>query len=351
MTSHLIHQIVYVLLIITGCWAVYHLLFYFIKQWAKHKKRIIPELLSKYMYYPGFGFSFIISCWLSLIVLEDHLLPSAFRIIRHILLIFLAAAGAFVLMRFVTVLREIAIHHYSIKEANYSLRKAKTKFQLMQRVFNFLIIFTTISIILMTFSSIRQIGSTLLASAGVVGLVIGFAAQKSLGTLFAGLQIAIAQPIRIEDTVVVEDQFGTIGEITLTYVVVNCWDGRRLVVPINYFLEEPFENWTRVSPEVISIVKIYADYTAPVETIREQVKEWLAASKLWDKRSWGLVVTSASEKTIELRATMSTKDSGDAFDLACLIREKLINYLKTNYPECLPVTRIQQNSINNGKPE
>lgn len=297
------------------------------------------------MYYPGFAFIFTISCWFSLLIIRDDLPATTFDIIRHILLIFLAVGGAFLLMRLVTVLREIAIHHYSLNEINYSLRKAKTKFQLIQRILNFLIIFTTVSISLMTFSSIREIGSTLLASAGVVGLVIGFAAQKSLGTLFAGLQIAIAQPIRLDDTVVVEDQFGTIGEITLTYAVVNCWDGRRLVVPINYFLEKPFENWTRVSPEVISIVKIYADYTAPVETIRKKVKEWLDATELWDKRSWGFVVTSATDKTIELRATMSTKNSGDSFDLACLIREKLIDYLKTHYPECLPVVRIHQNPI------
>jgi len=192
----------------------------------------------------------------------------------------------------------------------------------------------------MTFDSIRQIGTTLLASAGVVGLVIGFAAQKSLGTLFAGLQIAIAQPIRIDDTVVVEEQFGTIGEITLTYVVINSWDGRRLVVPINYFLEHPFENWTRTSPEVVGKVKFYADYSLPVAEVREQFNKWLENEPLWDKRTSNFIVSNATENTIELRATMSARNSDDAFTLECRMREKLIGHIHNNFPQCLPQKRL-----------
>jgi small-conductance mechanosensitive channel len=186
-------------------------------------------------------------------------------------------------------------------------------------------------------------GTTILASAGVVGIVLGFAAQKSLGTLFSGIQIIVSQPIRIGDVVVVENEFGTIGEINLTFVVIQTWDGRRLIVPINYFLEKTFESWTRVSPEVISKVKIYTDYTAPIEKIRAEFKKHLEESALWDRRNADFLVTNANDKTIELRATMSAKDSATAWDLECYIREKLITYLQQNYPEALPKTRLVVN--------
>lgn len=342
MNSVFVKCILYASLLIFGGSTLYHLVFHFIKNRAKKNKQIIPVLLSKYIYYPGQFAVFIITCWIALEIIRKLIPIAHYQGIRHIFLIALTVSLAFLLIRAITVLRETTLHHYTLEEpVDYSLRKAKTKFQLMQRVFNFLIILITCSIILMTFKSIREIGTTLLASAGVLGIVIGFAAQKSLGTLFAGLQIAISQPIRIDDIVVVEEQFGTIGEITLTYVVINCWDGRRLIVPISYFLEKPFENWTRISPEVVSKIKIYADYTLPVEKLRDQVKAWLEASPLWDKRTWGVLVTSAGEKTIEVRATMSAKDSSDAFDLECLIREKMISYIRDNYPRSLPQTRIQ----------
>jgi small-conductance mechanosensitive channel len=342
MNETLQHSILLAAVIIGGGSALYHIAFYFIKKWASRKKRIFPSLLSKYIYYPGQFFIFVITSWTSLELFEDHFSVKYYLILQHLLQILLAGIIGFLLIRSATVAREIALHHYTVIEPlDYGLRKAKTKFQLIQRVFNSMIILATLAAILMTFQSIRQVGTTLLASAGVVGLVIGFAAQKSLGTLFAGLQIAISQPIRIDDTVVVEDQFGTIGEITLTYVIVNCWDGRRLIVPISYFLEKPFENWTRVSPEVVSKVKIYADYSLPVDNIRTQVKKWLDETPLWDKRIWGVVVTSASEKTIEVRATMSAKNSGDSWDLECMIREKIIAYIQSHHPESLPKTRFE----------
>jgi len=262
--------------------------------------------------------------------------------IRHTITISNIIFAGFFISRIITVMSKIGLHKYSEEDAiNYSYRKAKTKFQLVERIFHFLIIFSVLAFILMTFDSIRRIGSTLLASAGVVGLIIGFAAQKSLSTLFAGIQIAISQPIRIDDTVVVEKEFGTIGEITLTYVVVNTWDGRRLTVPINYFLEKPFENWTRTSPEVIGKVYFYADYTLPIEVVRKEFLRLVDISPLWDKRTCGFIVTDVTEKGMQLRASMSAKDSSDAYDLECYIREQLIIYIQQNYPACLPKTRIE----------
>lgn len=342
MNHELLIQLMYAGFTVIGGWLAYHVFFYFIKRWARQKKRMIPGLLSRYLYYPGLIFTVLLTLWLSLMMLYSRLSLRDFMIARHMLQILIAAATCFLLMRAVTVLREIAIHHYSKDHAtDYSLRKAKTKFQLMQRIFNFLLILGTTAVVLMTFDSIRQVGATLLASAGVVGLVIGFAAQKSLGTLFAGIQIAVSQPIRIDDLVMVEKQSGVISEITLTYVVINTWDGRRLVVPINYFLEKPFENWTRVSPEIVGTVKLYADYTLPVDSLRQQLKRWLDTSPLWDRRSWSFYVNNADSKTIELMATMSARNSGDAYALESQVLEMLIAYMQTHYPQCLPQSRVK----------
>jgi small-conductance mechanosensitive channel len=335
-------EIIYTSLVIAGGLLLYQLVFFLLRRWGQKQQRVIPSLLDRKIYYPGLFLMTVVTLWMALGIIESHFRFSYFMAIRHGLKLAGIAACAFLIMRVISLLAILALQRYSSENPlDYSLRKAKTKFQLIERVLSFIIIVAALSFMLMTFDSIRQLGGTLLASAGVLGLILGFAAQKSLGTLFAGVQIAIAQPIRIDDSVVVEGQFGTIGEITLTYVVVNTWDGRRLVVPISYFLEKPFENWTRVSPEVIGKVKIYVDYSLPVEEIRQLFREWLAETELWDGRTSGFQVTGASESTLELRGIMSARNSGDAFDLECLMREKLITYIRRHYPHCLPKRRIE----------
>jgi small-conductance mechanosensitive channel len=171
--------------------------------------------------------------------------------------------------------------------------------------------------------------------------VIGFAAQKTLGNLLAGIQIAITQPIRIDDVVVVEGEWGRIEEITLTYVVVRIWDLRRLVLPIGYFLEKPFQNWTRVSADVLGTVYLVVDYTVPVDEIRAQLERIVRESNLWDRKVCGVQVTDASERGIEVRALVSAADSSKAWDLRCEVREKLIAFLQQNYPGSLPRVRAE----------
>jgi small-conductance mechanosensitive channel len=185
------------------------------------------------------------------------------------------------------------------------------------------------------------LGTAILASAGIVGLVIGFATQKTVSTVLAGLQIAITQPIRVDDVVIVESEWGRIEEITLTYVVVRLWDLRRLVVPIPYFIEKPFQNWTRVSADLLGTVFIYADYTLPVQRIREELHSILRASDLWDGRVWGLQVTGKTERAVELRALMSAPDASSAWDLRCKVREELLEFIQKNYPESLPRLRAE----------
>lgn len=320
---------------------IYQVLFFIIKKWSQKKKRFIPHLLNQYIYYPGLFLVFMLGALACLPLLDYYIDSPLLANVTHAFQIAVIVATGFLLIRGLTVAREVLLRHYHESDPeSFTFRKAQTQFQLIQRVLNFLIGIGTFSIVLMTFDSIREIGGSLLASAGVIGLILGFAAQKSLSTLFAGIQIAISQPIRLDDVVIVEGQYGVIGEITLTYVVVNSWDGRRLIVPISYFLEKPFENWTRKSPDLIGQVLIYADYSLPVEKIREEYKRLVEGSPLWDKRSYSFVVLEAHEKNIELRGTVSARNSGDAFDLTCFLRESLINYIRDNYPESLPRERV-----------
>jgi len=194
---------------------------------------------------------------------------------------------------------------------------------------------------LMTFEKVRQLGTSILASAGVIGIIVGVAAQRTIATFLAGIQIAVTQPIRIDDVVIVENEWGRIEEITLTYVVVRIWDLRRLVLPITYFIEKPFQNWTRVTADILGTVFIYVDYTVPIQAVREELHRILQNSKLWDKKVWGLQVTNTTEHTVELRALMSAPDASSAWDLRCEVRERLVEFIQKNYPDGLPKVRAE----------
>src|SRR5690606_20385165 len=183
-----------------------------------------------------------------------------------------------------------------------------------------------------------KIGAGLLTGVGIGGIIIGFAAQKSLGNLLAGFQIAFTQPMRIDDVLIVEGEWGRVEEITLTYVVVNIWDKRRLVLPIQYFIEKPFQNWTRTTAEILGTVFIYTDFTMNVQALREKLSELLRSNSLWDGKVDVLQVTDFKPEVMEIRCLMSCRNSGDAFDLRCYVREKMIDYIKKEYPDSLSRT-------------
>ncbi len=327
---------------------LFYVLFYILKKWSRSKRHVIPRLLEDHIHLPGVLLFIVISITITLPEFKSYLGKKLYENLAHACTILLIITVSYLCIKLVRLTREIILAFYNRKEyKDYTLRSARTKFQLIQRVINVVIIIVSFAAVLMTFEKVKLIGSGLLASAGVAGIVLGFAAQKSLGTLFSGIQIAISQPVKIDDIVVVEGQYGTIGEITLTYVVLNTWDEKRLIVPINYFLENSFENWTRASPEVLGRVKIYTDYTLPVEPVRQEFLRLVATSTLWDQRKAALDVTEANEKTILLRATMSAKDSEDAFRLECFIREKMITFILENYPESLPTSRLNIKSSAN----
>ncbi|HSV43472.1 MAG TPA: mechanosensitive ion channel family protein [Candidatus Bathyarchaeia archaeon] len=242
----------------------------------------------------------------------------------------------------VHAVRDIILSRYDIRvKDNLRARRIYTQIRVMENMITVVIILLTIALMLLVSPRVRQIGVSLLASAGVMGIILGFAAQKTLGNFIAGIQLAFAQPIRIDDVVVVENEWGWIEEISLTYVVVRIWDLRRLVVPISYFIEKPFQNWTRVSADILGSVFLYADYTVPVEALRQELTRILEASPSWDKKVNSLQVTGAKESTVELRALMSAADSPTVWNLRCEVREKLLAFLQKNHPQSLPKVRVE----------
>lgn len=221
-------------------------------------------------------------------------------------------------------------------EDNLRARRYLTQVRVLHRSVQTVIMLFTIGAILLTFESVQRYGVSLLASAGAAGIVLGFAARPVLANLIAGIQIALTQPIRIDDVVIVEDEWGWIEEIGSTYVTIRLWDWRRLVVPLSYFIEQPFQNWTRESASIIGVVTWHVDYSIPMDKVRAKITEFIKASPLWDGNVVNVQLTEANERTMLLRALMSARTSPIAWDLRCDIREKVICWLQAEYPGSLP---------------
>lgn len=224
---------------------------------------------------------------------------------------------------------------------NYSARVVHTQIAVLQRVAQVILIIIGIGVALMTFNQVRQFGASLLASAGLAGLVMGFAARPVLENIIAGIQIAMARPINIDDVVIISGEWGRIEEITTTYVVVHIWDDRRLIVPFSKFISEPFQNWTRRSAELMGTVYLYTDYTAPINEIRQALCDFCEECPEWDHRVCNLQVTDADQHALQLRALVSAKDSSLLWTLRVKVREALIEYLQAHHPESLPRTRVK----------
>jgi small-conductance mechanosensitive channel len=262
------------------------------------------------------------------------------QIVQNAVSLALIGTIGFILVQFVDAMAQLVLSRYSLKVAdNREARGVYTQVMVLKKIAVGVIAVFAIASMLMVFQSVRQLGTAMIASAGVAGIVIGFAAQKSLGTLLAGFQIAMTQPIRIDDVVIVEGEWGRIEEITLTYVVVCIWDLRRLVVPITYFIEKPFQNWTRTSADILGTVFLQVDYNVPVEAIRKELTRILEASPHWDRKVNVLQVTDAKDRTLELRALASSSDASKSWDLRCEMREKLVAFIQKNYPGSLPRLR------------
>jgi small-conductance mechanosensitive channel len=226
-------------------------------------------------------------------------------------------------------------------EDNLLARKHVTQVRILLRVLDVTILLVTVGFALMTFDAVRQFGVTLFASAGVAGIIAGLAARPVLSNFLAGVQIAVAQPIRIDDAVIVENEFGNVEEITFSYVVLRLWDLRRMIVPLSYFIEKPFQSWTRTGGELIGTVFLYVDHAAPVEAIRQKLAEIATQSKLFNGKVLSLQVSDSTETCVQLRALVSANNSSAVWDLRCEVREKLIEFLQREHPYALPRRRIE----------
>ncbi len=259
--------------------------------------------------------------------------------------IMFVAAITWALIALIRTVKNNFLKRFDLSVAdNLRMRKLHTQYNILEKILIFIIIVIALGITLMQFEAVKSIGISIFASAGIAGLILGLAAQKALGTILAGLQIAITQPIRLDDVVIVENEWGWIEEINLTYVVIRIWDKRRLVVPSTYFLERAFQNWTRTSADILGTVFIYTDYTIPIQAIREELTRLLESNPYWDKKVNVLQVTNAREHTLELRALMSAASSPDAWELRVIVREKLVEFIQENHPECLPKTRVSMHA-------
>jgi small-conductance mechanosensitive channel len=319
---------------------VHYLLFLVLKRLVRRTTSATDDSLVRHSEAPTRWIFPLIGILLVLPLLP--LRPDIASHLQHALGLGVIASIAWVVVLLADVFTDALSAKYAVDVAdNLAARRIRTQTQVLRRIFVVVVVVVTLAIMLMTFPPIRTLGTSLLASAGLAGLVVGMAMRSTLASIFAGVQIALTQPIRLDDVVIVEGEWGWIEEISTTYVVIRIWDLRRLVVPLSYFIEKPFQNWTRVTANLLGTVFIYMDYSVSVEEVRQELHRILEASGMWDGQTWGLQVTDAKEHTLELRALMSAPNGSAAWDLRCHVREKLIQFLQEQHPQSLPKTRAE----------
>jgi small-conductance mechanosensitive channel len=262
--------------------------------------------------------------------------------VRHLNGLLLIAAITWALIEAVRGVADgiIEMHPADVAD-NLEARRIQTQTRVLSRTVMGVILVAGVAFMLMTFPGARQLGASLLASAGVIGLVAGIAARSVFSNLIAGLQIALAQPIRIDDVLIVQGEWGRVEEITGTYVVLRIWDQRRLIIPLQWFIENPFQNWTRTSAEILGTVFLWVDYTLPLEPLRREARRICESSPHWDGRLCLVQVTDTNERAMQLRVLVSSASSGQNWDLRCQVREALIDFIQREHPQALPRLRAE----------
>jgi small-conductance mechanosensitive channel len=271
--------------------------------------------------------------------------------LRHLEALLLIAAGTWLAVRMTIAIAEaVAVRYPANVMDNLAARRIQTQTRVLTRTLGTFAVLIGVSFALLTFPGVRNIGASLLASAGIAGLALGIAAKPILGNLLAGLQIALSQPIRIDDVVIVEGEWGRIEEIGRTYVVVAIWDQRRLIVPLQYFIEKPFQNWTHTTSEILGTVFLWVDYGMQLEPLRAELRRICESTPDWDKRVCAIQVTDANEEAMQLRALVSSQDASRNWELRCLVREKLIDFIRREHPAYLPRLRAEVTSRGETRP-
>ncbi|MHB2029362.1 MAG: mechanosensitive ion channel family protein [Acidimicrobiales bacterium] len=282
----------------------------------------------------------------AIVVKNEHITANIESPLEHTIVILLVIGVSWLAIRMTDVLEDLVMGRYLINDTNnLRARRVQTQLHVLRRFVAVVIVIVAISVILLSFSAVRGAGAGLLASAGLVGIVVGIVAQNSITNMIAGIQIAISQPIRIDDVVVIQGHWGRVEEINLNYVVVRVWDLRRLIIPVSVLVTEPFENWTRNNADILEWVHLELDYRAPIPALRERFLSILHDSPNWDGAVSNLLVTGAGPSTIQVRALMSARDSASGWDLQCAVREQLIDFLQAEYPESLPRIRLEQSDL------
>jgi small-conductance mechanosensitive channel len=285
---------------------------------------------------------FVITCLL--IVLAVPQMPAGVQaVIRQGLIMALVVALGWFAVGCIYVFQAAMLRRYDLSaENNVQARRVHTQFQLFRRMLISFIVIIDIGALLWTFNDPRiwHYGSGLLASAGIASIILATAAKSTVANFLAGLQIALTEPIRIDDVVVVQGEWGRVEEINAAYVVIRIWDLRRLIVPLSYFIENSVQNWTRQSADILGTAFLYVDYSIPVEDLRQQLNTIVHASPLWDKKVCGLQVTNLTERSMEIRCLVSSRNSSENFDLRCLVREQMTAWIQQNHPTAFPIARI-----------
>jgi small-conductance mechanosensitive channel len=286
---------------------------------------------------------FFLTCLLAVLPAIPNL-PARFEDnIRQTLIMAMVASLGWFAIGCIYVFQNVILRRYDLKaENNVQARRIHTQFQLFRRMLIAFVVIVDVGALLWTFNDPRiwHYGSGLLASAGIASLILATAAKSTAANFLAGLQIALTEPIRIDDVVVVQGEWGRVEEINSAYVVIRVWDLRRLIVPLTYFIENSFQNWTRESADIMGTAFLYVDYSIPVEELRQQLDRIVHPSPLWNKQVCGLQVTNLTERTMELRCLMSSHNSSENFDLRCLVREQMTAFIQQNYPDAFPTTRF-----------
>src|SRR5487761_781910 len=317
---------------------VHFILFFVLKRLARRKGDVVVNSLVRHAQGPSRWILPLLGLLVALPTVP--LPPKILTPLEHIVGLGLIASIAWLVILFSQILSDILAARYRVDVPdNLTARRIQTQFQMIHRIIVVLVVIVTLSIMLMTIPAIKHIGVSLLASAGLAGLVVGMAMKPTLSSLIAGVQVAFTQPIRLEDVVIVEGEWGRVEEIGTTYVVVRIWDLRRLIVPLSYFIERPFQNWTRTSAELLSYVYLSVDYTVPIDEVRKEFRRVCESTKLWQGKVCELQASDSTEHTVQLRALMDARNSDDAWNLKCLVREKLILFLQQKYPGSLPRSR------------
>ncbi|MGW1588996.1 mechanosensitive ion channel family protein [Streptomyces sp. NPDC002386] len=249
----------------------------------------------------------------------------------------LIGSAAWLVIRIAAAIVETSYSRYARAHRDAArVRRVRTQVELIMRVVSAIVIVVAAASMLLTFPAMRAAGASLLASAGILGIVAGVAAQSTLSNMFAGLQIAFGDMVRIGDTVVVDEEWGTVEEITLTFLTVRTWDERRITMPVSYFTSKPFENWSRGTPQMTGIVYWHLDHSAPIEAMREKLRDILRQCPAWDGRAYNLVVTDTTANTIQVRALVTAKDADDIWTVRVAVREEMITWLSAEHPYALP---------------